>query len=102
MPPPPALHEFGRTHKRLVESLLDGWLASRDKRDLIGIELLSRLMELLAGQSPAPEPLRNDTDVRAVQPLHHARLALALVDHRRVVLADQLVFVQLLYRVQAG
>jgi hypothetical protein len=35
---------------------------------MVSRELLSRLAELLAGQGPAPEPLRDDTDVRAIRP----------------------------------
>ena len=59
-------------------------------------------MELLAGQGPAPEPLGDDADVRPVHPLDHVGLAVLLIDHRRVVLADQLVPVQLLDGVQVG
>ena len=33
---------------------------------LVSCELLGRLTELLAGQSPASEPLRDDTDARPV------------------------------------
>lgn len=36
---------------------------------LVSGELLSRFVELLARQGPAPEPLRDDPDVRAVHPL---------------------------------
>ena len=57
---------------------------------LAGGELLSGLVELLAGQGPAPEPLRDDTDVRAVHPLDDVGLAVLLVDHGRVVLANHL------------
>ena len=59
-------------------------------------------MEFLAGQGSASEPLGDDTDVRAVHPLDHVGLAVFLIDHGRVVLADQLVLVQLLDGVQVG
>ena len=59
-------------------------------------------MELLAGQGPAPEPLGDDRDVRAVHPLDHAGFAVLLIDYRRVVLADPLVLVQLLDGVPVG
>jgi hypothetical protein len=59
-------------------------------------------MKLLARQGPAPEPLRDDADLRAVHPLDHVGLAVLLIDHRRVVLADQLILVQLLDGVQIG
>jgi hypothetical protein len=45
-------------------------------------------MELLARQSPAPELLRDDTDVRAIHPLDHVGLAVLFIDHGRVVLAE--------------
>jgi len=76
------------------------WLADRDEPCLVSGELFSRLMEFLAGQGPAPEPLRDNTHVRAVQPLEHVGLAVLLIDHGRVVLADHLVLVQLLDSVQ--
>jgi hypothetical protein len=90
------LHGSDRACKRLVESFSGGWPANRDEPGLVGREFLSRLMELLAGQGPAPAPLGDDTDMRAVHPLDHVRLAILLIDHRRVVLADQLALVQLL------
>jgi hypothetical protein len=86
--------------KRLVEPLFDGRLANRDEPGLVGSELLSGLVEFFARQSPAPEPLRDDTDVRPVHPLDHVGLAVLLIDHGRVVLADHLVLVQLLDGVQ--
>ena len=48
------LHDVGRTCQRLAESFSGGWLANRDEPGLAGREFLSRLMELLAGQGPAP------------------------------------------------
>jgi hypothetical protein len=57
-----ALHDLGGLSERLVESFLDGWLADRDEPCLVSGELFSRLMEFLAGQGPAPEPLRDLPD----------------------------------------
>src|SRR5580700_142995 len=54
----------------------------------------------LQGRVPPPEALRDDPDARAVHPLDHVGAAVLLVDHGRVVLADQLVLVQLLDSVQ--
>src|SRR4029077_3699257 len=95
-----ALHDLGRLGQRLVESLFDGRLAYHDEPRLVSGELLSRVMQVLAGQSPAAEPLRDDTDVWAIHPLDDVGLTVLLVDHCRVVLADQLVLVQLLDGVQ--
>jgi hypothetical protein len=58
-----ALHDLDGLGKRLVESLFDGWLADRDEPGLVSGELLGGLVELLAGQGPAAEPLRDDADV---------------------------------------
>ena len=69
------LHDFGRACQRLVESFSGGWLAGRDEPGLAGCDFLSRFVELLAWQGPAPEPLGDDPDVRAVHPLEHVRLA---------------------------
>ncbi len=44
-----ALHDLGGLGKRLVESLFDGRLANRDEPCLVSGELLSRVMQLLAG-----------------------------------------------------
>jgi hypothetical protein len=55
--------------------LLDGRLADRGEPRLVSGELLSRLAELLAGQGPAPEVLRDDPDVQAVCPLDHVGVA---------------------------
>ena len=57
-------------------------------------------MEFPAGKGPAPEPLGDDTDVRPVHPLDHVGLAVLLIDHGRVVLADHLILMQLLGSVQ--
>ena len=43
-----------------LKSLFDGRFANRDEPCLVSGELLSRLMEFLAGQGPAPEPLGDD------------------------------------------
>jgi len=56
----------------------------------------------LRGRVPPPKPPRADMAVRAVHPLDHAGLDVLLIDHRRIVLADQLVLVQLLDGVQVG
>src|SRR6476659_7233672 len=61
-----ALHDSSGLGKRLVESFFDGWLANHDEPRLACGELFSRLMEFPAGKGPAPEPLGDDTDVRAV------------------------------------
>src|SRR5690242_19983544 len=45
-----AIHDFGGLGRRLVESPFDGWLANRGEPRLVSGELLSRLVELLAGQ----------------------------------------------------
>src|SRR5215467_13158310 len=90
------LHDPGGPGKRLVDRLLDGRLADRDEPSLVGSEVLSRLVEFLARQRPAPKPLRDDTDARAVHPLDDVGLAVLLVDHGSVVGADRLVLVQLL------
>src|SRR5215469_759231 len=96
-----ALHDLGGAGHRLVERFFDGWLAHRDELCLVHGELLGRVAQLLTGQRPAPEPLRDDPVVRAVYPLDDLRLAvLLLVDHGRVVLADRFVLVQLLNGVQ--
>src|SRR5229473_1763521 len=93
----PVLGDLGGTGKRLVECLLDNGLAAdHEEPCLVSREFLSRLTELLAGKSPAPEPLRDDTDARPVQPLDHMGLAVLLVDHGRVQRADRPVLVQLL------
>ena len=63
------LHNSRGHGERFVESFFDGWLADRDEPCVVLGEMLSRLVELLAGQSPAPEPLRDDVDVRGIQPL---------------------------------
>src|SRR6266446_1701978 len=91
------LGDLGGTGKRLVECLLDGGLAAdHEEPCLVSREFLSRLTELLAGKSPAPEPLRDDTDARPVQPLDHMGLAVLLIDHGRVQRADRPLLVQLL------
>jgi len=79
-----ALHDFGGTRKRRVECFFDGRLADRDKPCLVSSEFLSRIMEFLARQSPAPEPLRDDTDVRTVNPPDNAGFAVLLTDDGRV------------------
>ena len=50
-----ALRDFGGLGQRLVQPLFDGRLTDRDEPCLVGSKLLSRLAELLAGQSPAAE-----------------------------------------------
>ena len=66
----------------------------------VSSEFLSRIMELLAWQSPAPEPLRDDTHARAIHPLDNVGFAVLLIDDGSVVLADQLILVQLLDGIQ--
>ncbi len=73
-----ALHDFGGTGKRLVESFFDGRLANRDEPGLVSSENLRRLMELLARQRPAPEPLRDGPQARAIQPLDNVGFAVLL------------------------
>ena len=90
------LHDFSGQGERLVYSCFDGGLANRDEPGLVGFEVLSRLMELPAGQRPATEPLGDDADVRAVHPLDDVWPAVFLVDHGRVELADHSGLVQAL------
>jgi hypothetical protein len=85
-----ALKDLGGTGKRLVECWFDGRLADHDETCLAGQEFLGRIIQLLAGQGPAAEPLGNDADVRAVHPLDDVRFAVLLVDHGRVVRAGHL------------
>ena len=88
---------YARPH---AAARFDGRLADHDEPCLVSKEFLGRLIQLLAGQDPAAEPLGDDADVRAVHPLHNVRLAVLLVDHGRVVFADHLVLVRVLDGVQ--
>ena len=53
-------------------------------------------------QDPALEPLGDNPSALTVHPVDHVGLAVLLLDHRRVVLADHSVAVQLLDGVQVG
>jgi len=72
----------------------------RDQPCLAGGELLGQLVEFLARQGPAAEPLGDDTDARAIHPLDHVGFAVLLVDDGRIERADRLVLVQGLDGVQ--
>jgi hypothetical protein len=62
------LHHFVGTCERLVERLFNRRLAHRDQPRLAGGELPGQLVEFLARQGPAAEPLGDDTDARGSGP----------------------------------
>src|ERR1700722_2306989 len=94
------LHHFVRTCERLVERLFYRRLAHRDQPCLAGGELLGPLVEFLAREGPAAEPLGDDPAPRTIHPLGHVRFAVPLVDDGRIERADHLVLVQGLDGVQ--
>jgi hypothetical protein len=59
-----ALDDLGGSGERLVECWFDGRLADHDEPCLVSEEFLGRLIQLLAGQDPAAEPLGDDAGVR--------------------------------------
>ena len=78
------LHHLVGTCECLVERLFNRRLAHRDQPCLAGGELPGQVMEFLARQGPAAEPLGDDTDARAIHPLDHVRFAVLLVDDGRI------------------
>ena len=69
-------------------------VSDHDQPGLVCRQLPGRIQELVARQFPGPKRLGNGTDARAVHPLDNFGLAVLLVDHGRVVRADQLVLVE--------
>jgi hypothetical protein len=59
-----ALDDLGGSGKRLVELWFESRRADHDEPCPVSQEFLGRLIQLLAGQSPAAEPLGDDAAVR--------------------------------------
>src|SRR5262249_42356384 len=96
------LRDLVRVRDRLVECLVDRRIADEDQRGLAGIELLRGVLQLAARQRALPDELGKQVEAGVVDALDDVRLAVLLIDHRSVVLAHDVVVVQLAERIKVG